>query len=45
LGASCKSIRARELFGWEPKERELKDEIAEIVRSEAERAGIGLKQA
>jgi hypothetical protein len=38
--ASCKSIRAKKLFGWDYKEKELKDEIPEIVRSEAERAGI-----
>jgi hypothetical protein len=37
---SCKSIRAKKLFGWDRRERELKDEIAEIVRSEAELAGI-----
>jgi hypothetical protein len=43
LGASCNSIRAQKLFGWEPKEKELKDEIAEIVRSEAERGGIAEK--
>jgi nucleoside-diphosphate-sugar epimerase len=40
LGASCKSIRSKELFGWEPREKELKDEIGEIVRSEAKRVGI-----
>lgn len=40
IGASCRSIRARELFGWAPKEQELKDEIPIIVKSEAERAGI-----
>lgn len=34
-GASCKSIRANKLFGWSCKEKELKDEIPEIVRSEA----------
>lgn len=44
LGSSCKSVRANKLFGWKPREKELKDEIAEIVRSEAERAGI-LKRA
>jgi hypothetical protein len=40
LGASCKAIRAKKLFGWDSREKELKEEIAEIVRSEAERAGI-----
>jgi hypothetical protein len=39
IGASCKYIRGRKLFGWEPKEMELKDGIGEIVRSEAQRAG------
>ena len=43
LGATCKYIRAKTLFGWEPKERSLKNEIAEVVRSEAERAGIAEK--
>lgn len=40
IGASCKSIRAKELFGWAPEEEELKNEIPAIVKSEAERAGI-----
>lgn len=40
FGASCESIRAKKLFGWDPREKELKDEIAEIVRSEAGLAGI-----
>jgi hypothetical protein len=43
FGASCKSIRAKKLFGWNCKEKELKDEIPEIVRSEAELAGIKRK--
>jgi hypothetical protein len=37
---SCRSIRAKKLFGWCCREKELKDEIGEIVRSEAELAGI-----
>ena len=41
LGASCKSYRAEKLFGWKPTQGSLKDEISEIVRSEAERAGLG----
>lgn len=39
-GSSCKSIRANKLFGWGCREKELKDEIEEIVRSEAELARI-----
>lgn len=38
--SSCKSIRAKKLFSWGCREKELKDEIEEIVRSEAELAGI-----
>ncbi|PVH81839.1 NAD(P)-binding protein [Cadophora sp. DSE1049] len=41
MGATCKSYRAEKLFGWKPKEGDLRDEIANIVRSEAERAGLG----
>jgi len=41
VGATCKSHRAEKLFGWKPREGDLKDEIAEVVRSEAERAGLG----
>ncbi len=37
----CKSIRARKLFGWEPKQGSLKDEIPAIVKSEAEKLGVG----
>ncbi len=33
----CKSVRARKLFGWEPKQGAVRDEIPTIVRSEAER--------
>jgi hypothetical protein len=40
IGASCKYIRGRKLFRWEPKEMELKDRIGEIVRSEAQHAGF-----
>jgi hypothetical protein len=40
LRASCKAIRARRLFRWEPSEHPLKYEITEIVRSEAHRAGM-----
>lgn len=40
LGASCKYVRAKQLFGWGPMEKELMDEIAEIVRSEAELGGF-----
>lgn len=40
VGASCKYIRGRKLFNWEPREKQLKDEMGEIVRSEAERSGF-----
>ena len=33
---SCKSIRAGKLFGWRCEEKELRDEIPEIARNEAE---------
>ena len=41
MGAICRSHRAENLFGWKPREGDLKDEIVEVVRSEAERAGLG----
>ena len=37
---SCKSVRARKLFGWEPKQGGLREEMARIVKGEAERAGL-----
>jgi hypothetical protein len=36
----CKAIKAGKLFGWAPKEGSLRDEIPEIVRSEAELLGL-----
>ena len=44
VGASCRYVRAKKLFGWEPKEKRLMEEIAEVVRSEAER-GASAKRA
>lgn len=38
--SSCRSVRAKKLFSWGCHEKELKDEIGEIVRSEAELVGI-----
>ncbi|KAH9213938.1 hypothetical protein DL95DRAFT_505012 [Leptodontidium sp. 2 PMI_412] len=40
MGATCRSYRAEKLLGWKPTKGELRDEISEIVRSEAERAGM-----
>ena len=40
VGASCRYDRAEELFGWEPREKGLMDEIGEIVRTEVERGGF-----
>jgi hypothetical protein len=40
LVSDCKSIRGQRLFGWAPKEGTLKDEIPDIVRSEAKRLGL-----
>lgn len=40
LVSDCKAIRGRELFGWTPKQGPLKDEIPEIVRTEADRLGL-----
>ncbi|KAL2073862.1 hypothetical protein VTL71DRAFT_11188 [Oculimacula yallundae] len=40
VSSTCKSYRAEKLFGWKPAQGDLKDEIAAIVKSEAERAGL-----
>ena len=39
-GYTCKSIRGEKLFGWKPKQGDLRNEISKIVRSEAARLGI-----
>ena len=36
----AKAVRAGRLLGWQPRERELLDEVPSIVREEAERAGL-----
>jgi hypothetical protein len=36
-------MRGKNLFGWEPIEGSLKDEIPAIVKSEAERLGLEKK--
>lgn len=41
MGATCKSYRAEKLFRWKPTQGDLRDEIAEIVRSEAARVQNG----
>ncbi|MCJ1353972.1 MAG: hypothetical protein MMC33_003959 [Icmadophila ericetorum] len=35
-----KAIRARKILGWEPKERSLKDEVDDVVASEAKEMGL-----
>jgi hypothetical protein len=41
LGSSCKYVRAKKLFGWDPKELPLEKEIAQVVKSEALALGLG----
>lgn len=36
----CRSIRARKLLGWSPRERSMNEEIAEIVKIEAKSLGL-----
>ena len=39
----AKAVRAGRLLGWQPRERELLDEVPSIVVEEAERAGLRIK--
>jgi len=40
MNSRGKAVRARKVLGWKPRERSLEDEIPNIVRSEAARAGL-----
>lgn len=40
LVSDCKAFRAEKLFGWKPKEGPLKNEIPNVVSSEAKRLGL-----
>lgn len=41
LVSDCKAFRGQNLFGWTPTEGSLKDEIPEVVRTEAKRLKLG----
>lgn len=43
--SSSKAVRARKYFGWSPKGGSLRDEIPDIVRSEAKKIGVKPKFA
>lgn len=40
MNSRCKSIRAKKLLGWSPKERLLVDEAPDIIESEAKALGL-----
>lgn len=40
LNSKCKAIRAKKLFGWEPKEKNLTSVISEIIEREALALGL-----
>lgn len=40
----AKAVRASEVLGWKPSERSLKDEVPDIVGSEAKRIGLASGQ-